>query len=67
MKQIITDTIFEQVMEIRREGKHNMLETKTVQREAYENEFYELVLLIKENRKAYCNFILRGERDAETD
>ena len=62
MSGIITDKIFEQIMAIRRSGKVNMFETNTVQYLANEEEFYELVILIEENKRAYLDFILTGER-----
>ncbi len=63
MERIITDTIFREIMEIRREGKFNMLDTTGVQREAYNKNFFDLVLLIEENKQAYVNFIFKGERE----
>ena len=59
---LITDTIFEQIMAIRKSGRANMLETNTVQWLASEEGFYELVILIEENKQAYVNFIFSGER-----
>ncbi len=48
-------------MAIRAEGKTNMLDINTVQRLAFDREFYELVNFIEADRKAYTNFILTGE------
>ena len=59
----ITETIFQQIMEVRAGGQCNMLDTTAVQRYAHDHNLYELVIFIEENRKAYANFILRGERD----
>jgi hypothetical protein len=59
----ITDTIFAQIMEIR---KHphcpNMFDANAVQRLAFDLGHYELVDLLATDRKAYSAFILSGER-----
>lgn len=59
---LITDTLFEQIMAIRKSGKVNMFEANTVQYLANEEEFYELVVFIEENKRAYLDFILTGKR-----
>lgn len=59
---IITDNIMEQILEIREEGNFNMFSANEVQREANDKGFHELVMLIAENKKAYAQFILTGER-----
>jgi len=58
----MTDKIFEQIMEVRKSGAVNMLSVLEVQRYANDHEMYELVIFIEEQRKAYCSFILTGER-----
>ena len=57
----MTDTIREQILAIRDTGLTNMFDTNTVQRLAYERDFYELVVFIEEHRKEYVHFILYGE------
>lgn len=57
----MTQTIKEQILAIRDTGLTNMFDVNTVQRLAYERDFYELVLFLEENRKEYVNFILYGE------
>ena len=57
----ITDDIREQVMAIRDSGESNMVDYITVQRLAFEREFYELVDFIETSVKAYSHFILTGE------
>ena len=57
----MTEKIKEQIIAIRDTGLTNMFDTNTVQRLAYERNFYELVVLIEENRKEYVHFILYGE------
>jgi len=61
----ITDTIIQQIMEVRSSGECNLLDTTAVQRYAHDHHLYELVIFIEESRKAYANFILRGERDGD--
>ena len=56
----MTDKIFEQVMTIRAGATVNMFDTNAVQRAAYDNDFFELVLYIEENRAEYAHFILTG-------
>jgi hypothetical protein len=58
----ITDKIRDQILAIRSGGKCNMLDARGVQREANEKGFYELVILIEDDRAAYVRFILKGER-----
>lgn len=57
----MTEKIKEQILAIRDTGLTNMFDTNTVQRLAYERDFYELVVFIEENRKEYVHFILYGE------
>ena len=64
-KPTITDTIFEQIMQVRAGGKCNMLDTTAVQRYAFDHDLYELVDFIETNRKLYAHFIFTGERDGE--
>lgn len=51
----------EQILEVRATGQTNMFDTASVQRIAYEMDFYELVNWIEENKKEYVNFILCGD------
>jgi hypothetical protein len=57
----MTQTIKEQILAIRDTGLTNMFDVNTVQRLAYERDFYELVLFLEENHKEYVNFILYGK------
>jgi hypothetical protein len=57
----MTDKVKEQILEIRDTGLTNMFDVNTVQRLAYERDFYELVVYLEENRKEYVHFILTGE------
>ena len=64
----MTETIKEQILEIRASGLTNMFDVNMVQRLAYERDFYELVNYLEENRKEYVDeiaaiFILQGYLD----
>lgn len=59
-KMVMTDKVFQQIMEIRSGGKSNMLDVNMVQRLAYDAGFYELVIYIEEHRKEYFHFIMTG-------
>jgi len=61
-QMIITDKLVEQILAIRASGAVNMFDANGVQIEANKRNFFELVILIEENRKAYSNFILSGDR-----
>ena len=50
-----------QIMAIRDTGEINMLDTRTVQRIANREGFYELVVYLEEHRREYANFILTGK------
>lgn len=58
---VLTAEIKSQILEIRAEGQTNMFDTTTVQRLAYEKEFYALVNFIEEDKAGYVMFILYGE------
>ena len=55
------EKVQEQILVIRDTGLTNMFDVNTVQRLAYERDFYELVLYLEDHRKEYVNFILTGE------
>ena len=59
----MTDSVREQILAIRAEGKTNMLDMRTVQRIAFEKGFYELVDFIEIDRKGYAHFILTGQAE----
>lgn len=66
-KSNITATIKEQILEIRDSGATNMFDTRTVQRIAFDNDMYELVCFIQDNKKEYVNFILFGDENEERE
>ena len=57
----MNDKIKEQILTIREMGLTNMFDVRTVQRIAYEMDFYELVDFLETDRKAYVDFILYGK------
>ena len=59
----MTDTIRDQILEIRGTGLTNMFDIPMVQRLAYDRGFYEAVNWIEDHRQEYVHFILTGEAD----
>ena len=59
----LSEEIITNIEEIRLSGACNMLDVVAVQRHAYENEMYSLVLYLEENRKKYVNFIMYGTEE----
>lgn len=57
----MNDKIKEQILIIRETGLANMFDVNTVQRIAYEMDFYELVDFLETDRKAYIDFIIYGK------
>lgn len=57
----MSETVKEQILAIRDTGLTNMFDVNTVQRLAYERDFYDLVLYLEDNRKEYVQFIMTGE------
>ena len=56
----MTETVFEQIMKIRDSGETNMFDKNTVQRMAFEKDFFELVIYLEEHTKEYVHFIMYG-------
>lgn len=57
----MTETIREQILAIRDTGLTNMFDVLTVQRLAFDRDFYELVCYLEEHRKEYVRFIMFGD------
>ena len=57
----MTETIREQIFAIRDTGLTNMFDVRTVQRLAFDQDFYELVCYLEEHRKEYVRFIMFGD------
>ena len=53
----MNDKIKEQILEIRKTGITNMFDVITVQRIAFEMDFYELVDFLETDRKAYVDYL----------
>lgn len=58
---MMSEKVKNQILDIRATGLTNMFDVIAVQRIANELHYYELVVFIEENRKAYVQFILTGE------
>ena len=61
----MNDKIKEQILAVRDTGLTNMFDVPAVQRIAYDMEFYDLVVCLEDNRKAYSRFILYGDKVSE--
>lgn len=57
----MTETIREQILAVRDTGLTNMFDVRTVQRLAFDQDFYELVCYLEEHRKEYVRFIMFGD------
>lgn len=57
----MTEAIREQILAIRDTGLTNMFDVRTVQRLAFDRDFYELVCYLEEHRKEYVRFIMFGD------
>lgn len=57
----MTEIIREQILAIRDTGLTNMFDVRTVQRLAFDQDFYELVCYLEEHRKEYVRFIMFGD------
>lgn len=65
----MTEKIKEQILAIRDTGLTNMFDVRTVQRLAFDVDYYdlvnylELVRILKDTREEYVNFILTGKTE----
>ena len=57
----MTEKIKEQILIIRDSGKVNMFSVNEVQRLAFEQKLFDLVVFIEDHRKEYVHFILYGK------
>ena len=55
------DKVKEQILAVRDTGLTNMFDTRTVQRIAFDMNFFELVLFLEEHKDKYVRFIFTGE------
>ena len=58
---MITEKIREQIFAVRDSGVANMCDMAAVQRAAFDMDFYEMGLLIEDNREEDWNFSLTGK------
>lgn len=63
----IDKTALEQLLEIRSTGLTNMFDFNTVQRMAYEMDFYELVEWMEEHKNEYGSLIMYGAADDDEE
>lgn len=61
----IDPVALEQLLEIRESGVTNMFDFNTVQRIAYERDFYDLVNWMEEHKNEYGTLIMYGAADKE--
>ena len=61
----MTEKVKEQILAIRDSGKTNMFDVPMVQRIAFDNNYFELVMYIEEHKKEYAHFIMTGEAEME--
>ena len=59
----MTNLVFEQIISIHDSGQTNMFDKNMVQRLAYEQGFYELVIYLEEHTKEYLHFIMYGTEE----
>ena len=59
----MNEMIKKQILAIQNTGLTNMFDMSTVQRLAFEREFFELVCFLEEDPKAYVRFILTGKTE----
>ncbi|MBQ7507820.1 MAG: DUF4314 domain-containing protein [Spirochaetales bacterium] len=62
-KMIMTDKVFRYLLKIRDSGATNMFDTNMVQRLAYDQDMYELVMYVEEHKKEYVHFIMYGTEE----
>ena len=55
------ERILQGLLYVRSTGKTNMFDTNMVQRIAFDNNYYDLVNFIEEDRGAYANLIITGK------
>lgn len=58
---MMSETVRDQILAVRETGLTNMFDVHTVQRIAYEMDFFELVAFLEEEKASYVRFILTGE------
>lgn len=59
----MNEMIKKQILAIQNTGLTNMFDMNTVQRLAFERNYFELVCFLEEDPKAYVRFILTGKAE----
>ncbi|MBR4450322.1 MAG: DUF5049 domain-containing protein [Clostridia bacterium] len=59
----MTETVREQILQVRDTGLTNMFDLNAVQRIAYDMNLFELVSFIEDDKAAYVKSILTGETE----
>ena len=60
------ERIRRQILLVRDSGLTNMFDLNGVQRVAFDEGFYDLVMFIEEHENAYIQFLLRGDVEANS-
>ena len=58
---MVNEKVIEQIKTVRDTGLTNMMDVRRVQRIANDLGFYDLVILIEEEKSKYVTFIMRGK------
>lgn len=58
---MVNEKVIEQIKTVRDTGLTNMMDVRRVQRIANDLGFYDLVILIEDEKSKYVNFIMRGK------
>ena len=61
VRRMVSEKGIEQIKTVRDTGLTNMMDVRRVQRIANDLGFYDLVILIEEEKSKYVNFIMRGK------
>lgn len=61
VRRMVSEKVIEQIKTVRDTGLTNMMDVRRVQRIANDLGFYDLVILIEEEKSKYVNFIMRGK------
>jgi hypothetical protein len=61
VQRMVSEKVIEQIKTVRDTGLTNMMDVRRVQRIANDLGFYDLVILIEEEKSKYVNFIMRGK------
>ena len=62
-KMIMTDKVYDQLIDIRNSGETNMIDYLAVQQIAFDREYFELVMYIEDHKKEYAHFVIYGREN----